>query len=76
MAVVTFKEYGLQDGNTLEATQRMLESSTGVTTFPLNDQEILLRLLHVTTKQWVERFQKGSGVSPNGQGSSNGGGGS
>ena len=26
LAVVTFKEYGLQDGNTLEATQTMLES--------------------------------------------------
>ena len=27
MAVVTFKEYALQDGNTLEATQTMLEST-------------------------------------------------
>ncbi|HWC37750.1 MAG TPA: aromatic ring-hydroxylating dioxygenase subunit alpha, partial [Acidimicrobiales bacterium] len=28
LAVVTFKEYALQDGNTLEATQTMLESRT------------------------------------------------
>ena len=42
LAAVTFKEYSLQDGNTLEATQTMLESRA-VTEFPLNDQEILLR---------------------------------
>jgi phenylpropionate dioxygenase-like ring-hydroxylating dioxygenase large terminal subunit len=45
LAAVTFKEYALQDGNTLEATQRMLESRA-VTSFPLNDQEVLLRQLH------------------------------
>ena len=44
---MTFKEYALQDGNTLEATQTMLESRV-VTEFPLNDQEILLRHLHRT----------------------------
>ena len=38
---MTFKEYALQDGNTLEATQMMLESRV-VTQFPLGDQEILL----------------------------------
>ena len=45
IAAVTFKEYGLQDGNTLEATQSMLESRV-VDRFPLNDQEILCRHLH------------------------------
>ena len=34
LAAVTFKEYALQDGNTLEATQSMLESRA-VTQFPL-----------------------------------------
>ena len=29
LAVVTFKEYSLQDGNTLEATQSMLETPRG-----------------------------------------------
>jgi phenylpropionate dioxygenase-like ring-hydroxylating dioxygenase large terminal subunit len=58
LAVVTFKEYGLQDGNTLEATQRMLESRTPVKSFPLNDQEILIRHLHTTVKQYVEEYQK------------------
>jgi phenylpropionate dioxygenase-like ring-hydroxylating dioxygenase large terminal subunit len=57
MAVVTFKEYGLQDSNTLEATQRMLESRV-VKEFPLNDQEVLLRHLHVTAGDYVSEYQK------------------
>jgi phenylpropionate dioxygenase-like ring-hydroxylating dioxygenase large terminal subunit len=56
LAAVTFKEYALQDGNTLEATQRMIESRA-VTSFPLNDQEILLRHLHVTARQYVADHQ-------------------
>jgi hypothetical protein len=56
MAVVTFKEYGLQDSNTLEATQTMLESRS-VTEFPLNDQEILLRLLHKSAQDYVDEYQ-------------------
>jgi phenylpropionate dioxygenase-like ring-hydroxylating dioxygenase large terminal subunit len=58
LAVVTFKEYGLQDGNTLEATQSMLESHTPVTTFPLNDQEILLRHLHHTVRSYVNTYEQ------------------
>ena len=58
LAVVSFKEYGLQDANTLEATQSMLESATPVKTFPLNDQEILLRLLHVTAQRYVREYQQ------------------
>jgi len=53
LAVVTFKEYALQDGNTLEATQSMLESRTPVHRFPLNDQEILIRQLHTTARRYV-----------------------
>jgi len=52
LAAVTFKEYGLQDANTLEATQTMLESRA-VSEFPLNDQEILLRHLHTTAGRYV-----------------------
>ncbi len=58
LAAVTFKEYALQDGNTLEATQSMLETRV-VTEFPLNDQEILLRHLHKTARDHVTDFQKG-----------------
>lgn len=57
LAVVSFKEYGLQDGNTLEATQTMLESRV-VTEFPLNDQEVLLRHLHNTSVQYVRENQQ------------------
>jgi phenylpropionate dioxygenase-like ring-hydroxylating dioxygenase large terminal subunit len=58
LAVVTFKEYALQDGNTLEATQTMLESRTGVKQFPLNDQEILLRHLHHTVHNYVDEYER------------------
>ncbi len=57
LAAVTFKEYALQDGNTLEATQTMLESRS-VTEFPLNDQEILLRQLHKTARDHVAEYQQ------------------
>jgi phenylpropionate dioxygenase-like ring-hydroxylating dioxygenase large terminal subunit len=57
MAAVTFKEYALQDGNTLEATQIMLESRV-VKTFPLNDQEILCRHLHKVAADWVGDYER------------------
>ena len=60
LAAVTFKEYALQDGNTLEATQTMLESRA-VTQFPLNDQEILLRHLHKTARAYVADYAAGDG---------------
>ena len=63
MAVVTFKEYGLQDSNTLEATQTMLESRV-VTEFPLNDQEMLLRLLHKAAHEYVDEYQGKKSGSP------------
>ncbi|WP_329320880.1 aromatic ring-hydroxylating oxygenase subunit alpha [Streptomyces sp. NBC_01262] len=53
LAAVTFKEYALQDANTLEATQSMLKSRV-VTDFPLNDQEILLRHLHKVVADYVK----------------------
>jgi phenylpropionate dioxygenase-like ring-hydroxylating dioxygenase large terminal subunit len=59
LTAVTFKEYALQDCNTLEATQTMLESRV-VTEFPLNDQEILLRHLHKTARDHVDAYKKGS----------------
>ena len=58
MAAVSFKEFGLQDANTLEATQSMLESRV-VSSFPLNDQEVLCRHLHKVTADWVADYQKG-----------------
>ena len=55
LAVVTFKEYGLQDGNTLEATQTMIESRA-ITEFPLCDQEVMLRHLHTTCRELRRRL--------------------
>jgi phenylpropionate dioxygenase-like ring-hydroxylating dioxygenase large terminal subunit len=63
LAVVSFKEYGLQDGNTLEATQTMLESRT-VDEFPLCDQEVLLRHLHATARQFVRAYQQPAASAP------------
>ncbi|MDZ7675475.1 MAG: aromatic ring-hydroxylating dioxygenase subunit alpha [Acidimicrobiales bacterium] len=61
MGVITFKEYGLQDANTLEATQTMLESQA-VREFPLCDQEIALRHLHFTAREYVRAHQAGEGT--------------
>lgn len=63
LAVVTFKEYALQDGNTLEATQTMLESRV-VDSFPLCDQEVMLRHLHAVTEQFVDDHDKARGATP------------
>jgi phenylpropionate dioxygenase-like ring-hydroxylating dioxygenase large terminal subunit len=52
MAAVTFKEFALQDANTLEATQMGIESGY-VETFLLNDQEVLCRHLHQEVADWV-----------------------
>lgn len=67
MGVVTFKEYGLQDGNTLEATQSMIESGA-VTEFPLCDQEIALRHLHTTAREYVDKYVAGLPGTPVGVG--------
>jgi Rieske 2Fe-2S family protein len=61
MAAVSMKEYALQDGNTLEATQSMLESGY-VDTFPLNDQEVLCRNLHRVAVDWVEDYRREQGT--------------
>jgi phenylpropionate dioxygenase-like ring-hydroxylating dioxygenase large terminal subunit len=58
LAAVTFKEYALQDANTLEATQTMIGTKV-VTDFPLCDQEILLRHLHKVTGDFVTNWVKG-----------------
>jgi hypothetical protein len=57
LAAVSFKEYGLQDANTLEATQTMIESGV-VDKFLLCDQEVLIRHLHRETAAWVGDYQR------------------
>jgi glycine betaine catabolism A len=56
LACVSFKEYGLQDANTLEATQKMLESRV-ISEYVLNDQEVLVRHLHKEARDQVEAYQ-------------------
>lgn len=56
LAAVTFKEYALQDANTLEATQTQI-NTRAVTEFPLCDQEVLLRHLHHTAHKYVDAYK-------------------
>jgi phenylpropionate dioxygenase-like ring-hydroxylating dioxygenase large terminal subunit len=55
LAAVTFKEYSLQDANTLEATQTMI-GTRAVKDFQLCDQEVLIRHLHKVTKDYVKEY--------------------
>ncbi len=56
MAAVTFKEFALQDANTLEATQMGIESGY-VSHFHLNDQEVLCRHLHQEVGEWIDEYE-------------------
>jgi phenylpropionate dioxygenase-like ring-hydroxylating dioxygenase large terminal subunit len=62
MSVVSTKEYALQDANTLEATQSMIESGA-VDTFVLNDQEVLCRHHHAAVQEHVRAHEEGTPVS-------------
>jgi len=57
LAAQSFKEYGLQDANTLEATQSSLETRV-VGEFLYCDQEVLLRHLHNETANWIADYQR------------------
>ena len=57
MAAVSFKEYSLQDANTLEATQLGIEAGV-IDRWPLNDQEVLVRHFHHGAKEWVRNYQQ------------------
>ncbi|HET6949445.1 MAG TPA: aromatic ring-hydroxylating dioxygenase subunit alpha [Acidimicrobiales bacterium] len=59
MAAVTFKEFALQDANTLEATQMGIESGY-VSHFHLNDQEVLCRHLHHEVGRWIDDYEAAS----------------
>jgi phenylpropionate dioxygenase-like ring-hydroxylating dioxygenase large terminal subunit len=56
MAAVAFKEYSLQDANTLEATQMGLEARV-IDRWPLNDQEVLVRNFHRAVGDWVDKYR-------------------
>ena len=56
VTVISNKDFSLQDINTCEATQQMLETRV-VDVFPLGDQEILCRHLHQLCVDAVERYR-------------------
>ena len=62
MSVVSTKEYALQDANTLEATQSMIESGA-VDTFMLNDQEVLCRHHHAAVREHILAHEQGTPVN-------------
>lgn len=57
LSAVEFKEFCLQDANTLEATQSMLETRVR-TTFPLCDEEVQVRHNHMEIVDAVEAYRK------------------
>jgi phenylpropionate dioxygenase-like ring-hydroxylating dioxygenase large terminal subunit len=62
MAAVTFKEFALQDDNLIASIQTTLDAGV-IPSFPLGDQEILVRHLHKTAGDWVEAYRRERGAS-------------
>lgn len=62
LAVVSMKEYALQDANTLEATQTMLETGV-VKEFYLMDQEVLCRHHHAVVREHVNAWEEARPVN-------------
>ncbi|MBO0855583.1 MAG: aromatic ring-hydroxylating dioxygenase subunit alpha [Nocardia sp.] len=57
---VVFKEFALQDAGMLGGTQTALESAyrtAGITDYPVNDQEILVRHFHKAVADWVGAYR-------------------
>ena len=57
MTAVTFKEFALQDDALVASVQTTLDAGV-VSAFPLGDQEILVRHLHKTARDWVEAYRR------------------
>jgi hypothetical protein len=60
MTAVTFKEFALQDDNLIASIQTTLDAGV-LTAYPLGDQEILVRHLHKTARDWVETYRRERG---------------
>jgi phenylpropionate dioxygenase-like ring-hydroxylating dioxygenase large terminal subunit len=58
---LAFKDFGLQDVNTCESTQQMLESRA-VQLFPLGDQEVLCRHMHTVVVAAVDDYKREMGL--------------
>jgi phenylpropionate dioxygenase-like ring-hydroxylating dioxygenase large terminal subunit len=62
VASVVFKEFALQDAGMLGGTQASLERRA-IESFPLGDQEVLVRHFHAEVAEWVERYRKEASVT-------------
>ena len=54
---MVFKEFALQDAGMLGGTQAALETRA-IDSFPLSDQEVLVRHFHAEVAEWVEQYAK------------------
>lgn len=66
VTAVEFKEFLLQDANLLECAQSMLAMDVRPT-FPLNDEEVLVRNIHHTVRVDVENYRRERAAAGNGQ---------
>jgi len=57
MTAVTFKEFALQDDNLIASIQTTLGAGV-LTSYPLGDQEILVRHLHKTAAEWIDAYRR------------------
>jgi phenylpropionate dioxygenase-like ring-hydroxylating dioxygenase large terminal subunit len=57
MTAVTFKEFALQDDNLIASIQTTLDAGV-LTSYPLGDQEILVRHLHETARAQVAAYRR------------------
>jgi Rieske 2Fe-2S family protein len=55
-AAVVFKDFALQDAGMLTGTQTALESGR-LDSFPLSDQEVLVRHFHKVVADWVDDYR-------------------
>jgi phenylpropionate dioxygenase-like ring-hydroxylating dioxygenase large terminal subunit len=55
MTAVSLKEFGLQDDELIASVQMTL-GAAGLTDFPVGDQEVLCRHLHLTAQEWVASY--------------------
>ena len=58
MTAVSLKEFGLQDDELIASVQMTL-GAAGLTDFPVGDQEVLCRHLHLTAQEWVASYVEG-----------------
>lgn len=58
LTAVEFKEFLLQDANLLECAQSMLSTAGVGRTFPMCDEEVLVRNLHRTSRGAVEAYRR------------------